>query len=353
MINDEKRGEGVETSDYYGEATHDKSREHTYNNTFQHTMPSNSTSNSTDASDFDSDLRYDYIAKVILLGPSGCGKSCIMHRFVKGEWKVSSSQTIGVEFASKIVRVGQGSNLTRIKLQLWDTAGQERFRALTRSYYRGAAGVVLVYDTTNKSTFRQLGEFIQDVRSLTSSQVTMVACGNKMDLVADADRTWLVPQAEIRQFSQQNPDITVTTCSAKTGKGIEDVFDKIAAQLLTKIELGAIDPEDMNSGVQYGDVPRWDRSIRESKRRKKDKKGFSALSRFFSTRAGEQEAKSDDAKESKPSSSSNSSSRKNSSSSPLLRRASQGVATQEPIELENGASRRVDVTEPASSGCCY
>lgn len=311
-------------------------------------MPSNSTSNSTDASDFDSDLRYDYIAKVILLGPSGCGKSCIMHRFVKGEWKVSSSQTIGVEFASKIVRVGSGSNLTRIKLQLWDTAGQERFRALTRSYYRGAAGVVLVYDTVNRSTFRQLAEFIQDVRSLTSPQVTMVACGNKADLIEEADRTWIVPPAEVRTFSQSNPDITVTTCSAKSGKGIEDLFDKVAAQLLTKIELGEIDPEDMNSGVQYGDVPRWDRSTKKS-RKKDSKKGFSALSRFFANRAGEEEIKKD--QQDKEESGGRSSSRKN-SNTPLLRRPS--TVEQEPIELDGrGADSREDVAQQTKSGCCY
>lgn len=62
---------------------------------------------------------YDYLAKIILLGPSGCGKSCLLHRFVKGEWRVLSSQTIGVEFASKIVRIGTGARRKRVKLQLW------------------------------------------------------------------------------------------------------------------------------------------------------------------------------------------------------------------------------------------
>lgn len=61
---------------------------------------------------------YDYLAKIILLGPSGCGKSCLLHRFVKGEWRILSSQTIGVEFASKIVRVGTGARRKRIKLQV-------------------------------------------------------------------------------------------------------------------------------------------------------------------------------------------------------------------------------------------
>lgn len=62
---------------------------------------------------------YDYLAKIILLGPSGCGKSCLLHRFVKGDWRILSSQTIGVEFASKIVRIGTGAHRKRVKLQLW------------------------------------------------------------------------------------------------------------------------------------------------------------------------------------------------------------------------------------------
>jgi small GTP-binding protein len=68
---------------------------------------------------------YDYLAKIILLGPSGCGKSCLLHRFVKGEWRLLTSQTIGVEFASRIVKVGTQGRRKRVKLQLWDTAGTE------------------------------------------------------------------------------------------------------------------------------------------------------------------------------------------------------------------------------------
>lgn len=61
---------------------------------------------------------YDYLAKIILLGPSGTGKSCLLHRFVKSEWRILSSQTIGVEFATKIIKVGTGARRKRIKLQV-------------------------------------------------------------------------------------------------------------------------------------------------------------------------------------------------------------------------------------------
>lgn len=97
--------------------------------------------------------------------------------------KVLSSQTIGVEFSSKIIRVGTGPQSKRIKLQLWDTAGQERFRSVTRSYYRGATGALLVYDVGRYDTFTGLRTFLSDARALASQGLTVVLVGNKSDLV--------------------------------------------------------------------------------------------------------------------------------------------------------------------------
>ncbi|KAK5001349.1 GTPase Ypt4, partial [Cryomyces antarcticus] len=125
---------------------------------------------------------YDYLAKIILLGPSGCGKSCLLHRFVKNEWRALSSQTVGVEFASKIVKVGTGPRRKRVKLQLWDTAGTERFRSVSRSYYRGAAGAVLVYDVSSLASFNALPTFLADARALGSPHLAVLLAGNKADL---------------------------------------------------------------------------------------------------------------------------------------------------------------------------
>src|SRR6201996_2632723 len=134
---------------------------------------------------------YDYLAKIVLIGPSGAGKSCLLHRFVKSEWRVLSSQTIGVEFSSKIVKVGgssgTGQRAKRIKLQLWDTAGTERFRSVSRSYYRGAAGAILVYDITSHSSFRSLPPFLSDARALASPQLTTLLAGNKSDISDPTD----------------------------------------------------------------------------------------------------------------------------------------------------------------------
>jgi len=91
-----------------------------------------------------SDEQFDYIFKFIIIGDAGSGKSCMLHQFIEGKQKKSSSHTIGVEFGSKILQVGNN----KVKLQIWDTAGQDRYRAVTRSYYRGAAGALIVYDIT-------------------------------------------------------------------------------------------------------------------------------------------------------------------------------------------------------------
>jgi len=231
---------------------------------------------------------YDYLCKVILLGPSGCGKSCLLHRFVKGEWKVLSSQTIGVEFASKIVKVGTQGRRKRVKLQLWDTAGTERFRSVSRSYYRGAAGAILLYDISNQATFAQLPTFLNDARALASPQLTVVLAGNKADLAepgttedlldepsslpstrststlgptlgsqqrattSDAGRA--VAASSAASWASSNRIPASIEVSALSGENVDEVFNKLARTIVTKIELGEIDPDDPMSGIQYGDA---------------------------------------------------------------------------------------------------
>ena len=231
---------------------------------------------------------YDYLAKIILLGPSGCGKSCILHRFVKGEWRILTSQTIGVEFASKIVKVGTQGRRKRVKLQLWDTAGTERFRSVSRSYYRGAAGAILVYDIANSGSFSQLPTFLNDARALASPQLTTLLVGNKADLAdPDAQRDLLddipssmpsersstlgvslgsqlrattgaagraVAQSTATNWASQSGITATTEVSALSGDGVNEIFAKLASSILTKIELGEIDPSDPMSGIQYGDA---------------------------------------------------------------------------------------------------
>ncbi|KJZ76129.1 hypothetical protein HIM_04585 [Hirsutella minnesotensis 3608] len=267
---------------------------------------------------------YDYLAKIILLGPSGTGKSCLLHRFVKNEWRILSSHTIGVEFATKIIKVGTGARRKRIKLQLWDTAGTERFRSVSRSYYRGAAGAILVYDLTSHASFRALQPFLNDARALASPNLSLMLVGNKLDLASGSLVDTSVPpttpssvgststitaggmgttgsslslatnttsggtpgrdrgssiigpgtqqratyapdgreisRADASRWASQAGISVVTEASALSGEGVEEIFARLARMILTKIELGEIDPDDPMSGIQYGDSGGWNTS---------------------------------------------------------------------------------------------
>ena len=172
-----------------------------------------------------------------------------MRFFLFENWKYKtvkqeSSHTIGVEFGSKVTNCGGKS----VKLQIWDTAGQERFRSVTRSYYRGAAGALLVYDISSRETYNALTNWLTDARTLASQDIVIVLVGNKKDLEPDREVTFL----EASKFAQDH-DLMFLETSARTGENVEEVFLKCARTILSKIESGQLDPDKMGSGIQYGD----------------------------------------------------------------------------------------------------
>ncbi|XP_069763879.1 ras-related protein Rab-4B [Narcine bancroftii] len=186
-----------------------------------------------------------FLFKFLVIGSAGTGKSCLLHQFIENKFKQDSNHTIGVEFGSKVVNVGGKT----VKLQIWDTAGQERFRSVTRSYYRGAAGALLVYDITSRETYNALTNWLTDARTLASPNIVIILCGNKKDLDADREVTFL----EASRFAQENELMFLET-SALTGENVEEAFLKCARTILNKIESGELDPERMGSGIQYGDA---------------------------------------------------------------------------------------------------
>jgi len=188
---------------------------------------------------------YDYLFKFIIIGDAATGKSCILHRFIDDKFKKESTHTIGVEFGSKVVEVG-GKN---VKLQIWDTAGQERFRSVTRSYYRGAAGAILVYDLTSRESYNHMVSWLNDARNLSNPDIVIILVGNKADLDEDREVTFL----EASRFAQENEMMFLET-SALSGTGVQEIFLKCGRNILSKIESGKLDPEMMCSGVQTGDA---------------------------------------------------------------------------------------------------
>lgn len=123
----------------------------------------------------------DYIFKYILVGDSGVGKSCIVMQATDRKFESCHEITIGVEFGSTVVTIP--SDGTRIQLQLWDTAGHERFRSISRSYFRGSVGAILVYDVTNRTSFHSIHQWVTDLREHSDGTMQILLVGNKVDLL--------------------------------------------------------------------------------------------------------------------------------------------------------------------------
>lgn len=123
-------------------------------------------------------MNFEYIFKYIVIGDSNVGKSCIVLRFIEGIFRKDQENTIGVEFGTKEIKIDGKI----VKLQIWDTAGQEAFKSITRSYYRGAAGALLVYDVTSQSSFENIKNWLYEAQNNGNDEMVICLVGNKIDL---------------------------------------------------------------------------------------------------------------------------------------------------------------------------
>ncbi|KAK4139174.1 P-loop containing nucleoside triphosphate hydrolase protein [Dichotomopilus funicola] len=291
---------------------------------------------------------WDYIAKLVCIGDSGCGKSSLTIRLCEGRFVPHHDVTIGVEFGSRIVPVGPPySDITKsasrldsspsadgttptaapttpeaaaaadgataptglpppptipndksktpqppqkhMKLSLWDTAGQETYKSVTRSYFRGASGALLVFDLTRKSTFQHVTDWLNDLRQIAEPDIVVVLVGNKADLaspdaVAEDDddnnnnqdsSTTTTPQktvggrtgaasasektsgnkrevtrAEAEAWARRNGVLEYVETSAKSGANVEKAFMHVAERIFQNIQAGKYDLNDRRSGVK-------------------------------------------------------------------------------------------------------
>ncbi|OHT14370.1 Ras-related protein Rab-14 [Tritrichomonas foetus] len=174
--------------------------------------------------------KFDYSLKVVVVGESGVGKTCLLVRFVRNSFDEESQSTLGVEFMSKIIQTQKH----RIQLQLWDTAGQELFRSVTRGYYRGSVGALLLFDLSNRDTFDNIGKWLQDVRDIARPECVLALIGNKSDL--DSKRQ--ISREEAEEFAKQN-SMLYFEVSAKTGENVEPAFDGIVSAIEKNLDNGA------------------------------------------------------------------------------------------------------------------
>ncbi|CAK8570297.1 unnamed protein product [Lathyrus sativus] len=171
-----------------------------------------------------SHTEFDYLFKLLMIGDSGVGKSTLLLRFTSDNFE-DLSPTIGVDFKVKYVTLGG----KKLKLAIWDTAGQERFRTLTGSYYRGAQGIIMVYDVTRRDTFTNLSDIWAkeiDLYSTNQDCIKMLV-GNKVD--KESER--VVTKKEAVDFARQYGCL-YTECSAKTRVNVEQCFEELVMKIL-------------------------------------------------------------------------------------------------------------------------
>ena len=125
-----------------------------------------------------SEVKEDFKIKIVVVGDSGVGKTNLIKRFISNEFSENIKATIGVEFMSKTYRI----NKHLFKIEIWDTAGQERYKSITAVYYKGAKGALVVYDTTDQTTFDNIDKWMQEIKDKTSKDIKLMIIGNKIDL---------------------------------------------------------------------------------------------------------------------------------------------------------------------------
>eukprot|EP01033_Poteriospumella_lacustris_P008633 gene8633-6218_t len=165
---------------------------------------------------------YDYLFKLLLIGDSGVGKSCLLLRFADDTYTESYISTIGVDFKIRTIELDGKT----IKLQIWDTAGQERFRTITSSYYRGAHGIIVVYDVTDLESFNNVKQWLHEIDRYASDNVNKLLVGNKSDLTTKR----AVSFDQAKEFAD-SLGIEFVETSAKNSTNVEKAFMMMASQI--------------------------------------------------------------------------------------------------------------------------
>lgn len=174
------------------------------------------------------DTSFDEFFKILLLGDSGTGKTSLMLRIVEDSFKPNYLATAGVDCKVKYFNT---NNNMRIKLQIWDTAGQERFRVVTRSYYKGAHAICLVFDVTDASSFSHVSIWLENIKNVlkgSSSTTPIILVGNKSDCPTQQRK---VKADDAQAFAREN-EITYIETSARTGHNITELLEKATKEIL-------------------------------------------------------------------------------------------------------------------------
>jgi Ras-related protein Rab-8A len=191
------------------------------------------------------------LIKLLLIGDSGVGKSCLLCRYSDDVFNSNFITTIGIDFKIRTIELDGA----KIKLQIWDTAGQERFRTITQAYYRGAMGILLVYDVTDDKSFNNIRTWMRNIEQHANEQVVKILLGNKCDMTEKKMVTYDQGDALAKEYG-----IQFFETSAKTNVKVEEAFTAIARAIKdrkppnqTTASNNAVDPSANPAG---GDAPK-------------------------------------------------------------------------------------------------
>lgn len=166
---------------------------------------------------------YDYLYKIILIGDSGVGKSCLLLRFSDDHFTESYITTIGVDFRFRTIKIEDKI----VKLQIWDTAGQERFRTITSAYYRGADGIIIIYDTTDRNSFLHIDDWMNEINNYTNENTCKLLVGNKSDCKEEIEISTSEGESKAKELG-----IPFIETSAKDSSNVELAFTIITQELI-------------------------------------------------------------------------------------------------------------------------
>uniref|UniRef100_A0A7S0ZZX3 Uncharacterized protein n=1 Tax=Noctiluca scintillans TaxID=2966 RepID=A0A7S0ZZX3_NOCSC len=185
----------------------------------------------------------DYLFKLLLIGDSGVGKSCLLLRFPDDTYTESYVSTIGVDFKIRsLEHEGQ-----TIKLQLWDTGGQERFRTITSRYYRGAHGIIIVYDVTDRESFKNVQNWVGEIEKYAGDGVSKLLVGNKCDLASKK----VVSTDEAKELAD-SLNMRLLETSAKNAHNVEEAFNTMAGEIKKRVASTQVRSGGGGGGVQLG-----------------------------------------------------------------------------------------------------
>ena len=165
----------------------------------------------------------EYVYKVLLLGDTTVGKTCFFFFFFDKTFQDIHMATIGLDYRLKSMKLKSGKN---IKLQIWDTAGQDRFRAITKNYYKGSHGIILIYDVTNVQTFENVKQWVSQIREEAAQNVIIYLVANKIDMEEERK----VKPEEGEKLAEEL-GFPFVEASAKNGININETFEDLVERI--------------------------------------------------------------------------------------------------------------------------